>query len=104
MKKLLAASATAAIFALSSPLVALAAEQHGGHTMENKSTAAYEAVIDGVKATFNVQSMADAMKGMKMDMPKGMKETHHISVAFKDVKKQQSSCRRCSINEYTKSR
>jgi hypothetical protein len=30
--------------------------------------------------------MSDAMNGMSMEMPKGMKETHHISVSFKDVK------------------
>ena len=48
--------------------------------------AAHEEVIDGVKATFTVQTMADAMKAMGMEMPKGVKETHHLSVAFKDVK------------------
>jgi hypothetical protein len=83
MKKLIAV--TAAILALSYPLSVLAMD-HSGHAMEHKSTAAHEEVVDGVKATFNVQTMVDAMRGMGMEMPKGMKETHHISVSFKDAK------------------
>jgi len=31
-------------------------------------------------------SMKEHMKAMKMDMPKEMKETHHIAVEFKDAK------------------
>lgn len=83
MKKLIVV--TAAILALSFPLAVLAMD-HSGHAMEHKASAAHEEVIEGVKATFNVQTMADAMKGMVMEMPKEMKETHHISVAFKDAK------------------
>ena len=83
MKKLIVV--TAAIFALLSPLAVLAAD-HGGHAMEHKSSAAHEEVVDGVKATFNIQTMAEAMKEMGMQLPKGVKETHHISVSFKDVK------------------
>ncbi len=83
MKKLIAV--TAAIFALSYPLFASAME-HGGHAMEHKTNVAHEEVVEGVKATFNVQTMADAMKDMGMEMPKGVKETHHISVSFKDAK------------------
>jgi len=83
MKKLIVV--TAAILAISSPLVAFAMD-HSGHAMDHKMMAAHEEVIDGVKATFNVQTMADAMEAMDMEMPKGVKETHHISVSFKDVK------------------
>jgi hypothetical protein len=83
MKKLIAV--TAAILAISSPLV-VSAMDHSGHAMEHKTTVAHEEVVDGVKATFNVQTMADAMETMNMKMPKGVKETHHVSVAFKDVK------------------
>ena len=54
--------------------------------MTHSGNAAHEEVIDGVKATFVIQTMADAMKAMGMEMPKGVKETHHISVAFKDAK------------------
>ena len=82
MKKLIIVSA--AILALSSPLVVLAAD-HSGHE-GHKVTSAHEEVVDGVKATFNVQTMAAAMKDMGMEMPKGVKETHHISVSFKDAK------------------
>lgn len=83
MKKLVLA--IAAILALSAP-TAFAAEHdmHAGHAA--MGGAAHEEVIDGIKATFNVQTMAAAMKDMGMEMPKGVKETHHISVSFKDVK------------------
>ncbi len=85
MKKLIVV--TTAILALSAPLVVLAMDHdHSGHGMEHKATAAHEEVVDGVKATFNVQTMADAMKKMEMEMPKGVKETHHISVSFHDAK------------------
>jgi len=79
---------TAAILAISSPLVVCAMDHdHSGHGMEHKTaTAAHEEVVDGVKATFNVQTMAAAMKEMGMEMPKGVKETHHVSVTFKDAK------------------
>jgi hypothetical protein len=75
----------AALFALTAPAASFAAMEHGGHG-DHKGNVAHEEVVDGVKATFTVQTMADAMKGMGMEMPKGVKETHHISVAFKDVK------------------
>jgi hypothetical protein len=58
---------------------------HGGHDMGHAGTA-HDEVVDGVKATFSVMGMGENMKGMNMEMPKGMKETHHIAVAFKDVK------------------
>jgi hypothetical protein len=77
----------AATLALAAP-VAFAAD-HGGHDMKGHAKMggpAHEEVIDGVKATFTVQTMADAMKAMGMEMPKGVKETHHISLALKDVK------------------
>lgn len=83
MKKLIVV--TAAILAISSPLVVSAMDQ-SGHAMDHKTMAAHEEVVDGVKATFDVQTMADAMEAMGMKMPKGVKETHHISVSFKDVK------------------
>ena len=77
--------------ALSAPLASFAMDhesmkmEHGGHMME-KGDVAHEEVIDGVKATFKVLSMAEHMKAMKMEMPKEMKETHHIMVEFKDAK------------------
>lgn len=83
----------AAIFALSAPLASLAMDHemhdhgsmdkgHGGH----KGNVAHEEVVDGVKATFMIQTMAESMKAMGMEMPMGVKETHHIHVEFKDAK------------------
>ena len=78
----------AATFALAAPMASFAAMEHGsmpmehgGHMME-KGKPAHEEVVDGVKATFKVMSMKEHMKGM--EMPKGMKETHHLMVEFKD--------------------
>lgn len=89
MKKMVLA--VAAILALSAP-VAFAADKgghggghdkgHGGH----HGDVAHEEVVDGVKATFKVMSMKEHMKAMNMEMPKEMKETHHIAVEFKDAK------------------
>jgi sorbitol-specific phosphotransferase system component IIA len=76
---------TVVILAFASPFVVCAAD-HSGHVMEHASSVAHEEVVDGVKVTFNVQTMAAAMKAMGMEMPKGVVETHHISVSFKDAK------------------
>jgi len=79
----------AALFALAAPLASYAMEHdHSSHTpgMTHSGNAAHEEVVDGVKATFMVQTMADAMKAMGMEMPKGVKETHHLHVEFKDIK------------------
>jgi len=78
----------AAVLALSAPLTILAMEHgsmnmdHGGH----QGDVAHEEVVDGVKATFKIMSMKEHMKAMDMEMPKEMKETHHIAVEFKDAK------------------
>jgi len=80
MKKMILA--LAALLALSTP-VAFAASEHGEH---GHGAAAHAEVVNGVKATFTVQTMKEAMKSMGMELPKGVKETHHVSVEFKDVK------------------
>jgi hypothetical protein len=83
----------AALFALASPVASIAADHsghgggshdqgHGGH----QGDVAHEEVVDGVKATFKVMSMKEHMKAMNMELPKGLKETHHIAVEFKDAK------------------
>lgn len=85
MKKMLLT--LTAVLALTAP-AAFAAE-HAGHNMAGMAQmegVAHDAVIDGVKATFSIQTMKDAMEAMGMDMPAGVKETHHISVSFKDPK------------------
>jgi hypothetical protein len=89
MKKLVITFA--ALSALAAPVALLAAEHdHSSHDMMQhsamKGNVAHEEVVDGVKAVFKVQTMADAMKAMGMEMPKGVKETHHLSVTFTDAK------------------
>jgi len=81
----------AVLTALTAPVASFAAMDHGSmdmghgeHSMMDMGDVAHQEVIDGVKATFKVMSMKDHMKGM--EMPKGMKETHHIMVEFKDAK------------------
>ena len=81
MKKLVLA--IAATLALAVP--AAFAADHGGHG-GGHSSAAHEEVVDAIKVTFIIQTMSDAMKEMGMEMPKGVRETHHISLAFKDTK------------------
>ena len=89
MKKIIVLIAAALAFA--APIAAFAEHDmqgmdHGGHDMMKMGTAAHEEVVDGVKATFKVLSMKEHMKASKMEMPAGMKETHHIMVEFKDAK------------------
>ena len=83
----------AALFALAAPITSFAADHTGhgggGHDMGHggpQGDVAHEEVVDGVKATFKVMSMKEHMKAMNMEMPKGVKETHHIAVEFKDAK------------------
>ena len=82
----------AAVLALSAPLAVLAMDHgsmdmgHGDHSMMEMGDVAHQEVVDGVKATFKVISMKEHMKSMKMELPKEMKETHHIMVEFKDAK------------------
>lgn len=83
----------AALFALAAPVASFAAN-HGGHEGGShdmghgghQGDVAHEEVVDSVKATFKVMSMKEHMKSMNMEMPKGMKESHHIAVEFKDAK------------------
>jgi len=87
MKKLIVLIAAA--FALSAPISAFAAMDHGSMKMDHgghKGNVAHEEVVDGVKVTFSVISMKEHLKSMNMEMPKGMKETHHLMAEFKDAK------------------
>jgi hypothetical protein len=83
----------AALIALAAPMASFAAMDHGSmdmshgdHSMMEMGDVAHQEVVDGVKATFKVLSMKEHMKAMKMEMPKDVKETHHIMVEFKDAK------------------
>jgi len=87
MKKITVLIAT--FFAITVPVASFAAMDHGSMEMghgDHQGSVAHEEVVDGVKATFKIMSMREHMKAMKMEMPKGMKETHHIAAEFKDVK------------------
>lgn len=82
-----------AVLALSFPGIVWAASEHGqmgemSHMdhVAHMSDVAHEEVIDGVKATFKVTSMAEHLKQMGKDLPEGAKEANHLSVAFKDAK------------------
>ena len=80
----------AAVLTLSVPFVSFGMDHksmdHGDHSMMDMGDVAHQEVVDGVKAVFKVISMKEHMKGMDMEMPKDMKETHHIMVEFKDAK------------------
>jgi hypothetical protein len=66
---------------LLAPLATLAADDHASH----RGGAAHEEVVDGVKATFRITSIADEMRGKGLAIPKGLKETHHLAAAFTDI-------------------
>jgi hypothetical protein len=78
------------LVALSVLPLAAAEKDHSGHGMSHADhktgQADHQEVVDGVKVTFTVKTMKEAMKEMGMAMPKGVKETHHLSVLFNDVK------------------
>jgi hypothetical protein len=90
MKKT-AAILTIATLALAAPVASFAAEhgsmkmEHGGQMTPGIVTV-YNGVVDGVNVTFKLLDMREHMKAMKMEMPKGMKDTHHLMVEFKDAK------------------
>ena len=79
----------AALFSLALPLTSFAAMDHGDHgSMDmghgvHHGDVAHEEVVDGVKATFKVMNMKELMG---KELPKGMKETHHLAVEFQDAK------------------
>ncbi len=78
-------------FAVSSPITVIAAghnhgSMHEGHgsQMAQAGTVVNQQVVDGVKVTFKLLDIKKQMKGM--EMPKGMKETHHLMAEFADAK------------------
>lgn len=78
----------AAMFALSAPMAASAMEHGPGAGKHDHAAGniAHEEVTEGVKATFKVMSMKEHLRSSGIKMPKGMKETHHVAVEFKDVR------------------
>ena len=66
MKKMTGVLA-AAIFALSVPTWAVAAMDHKMDHGAMKGNVAHAEVVEGVKATFKITTMKEAMKEMKME-------------------------------------
>lgn len=64
------------------PLTVIAATDHAAH----RGGVAHEEVVDGVKATFRVTGIADELRAKGVVVPKGLKETHHLAVEFKDAR------------------
>lgn len=90
MKKKALITAALAI-AVSAPVAATAMEHnhgsmHEGHgsQMTQMGKVVHQQVVEGVKVTFKIMDMKEQMKGM--EMPKGMKETHHLMAEFADAK------------------
>jgi hypothetical protein len=81
----------AATFAFAVSTVGFAAEHgtmtmpmgHGGKMMHN-SNIAHEEVVSGLKVTFKIMNMKEHMKGLAI--PKGMKDSDHLMIEFKNVK------------------
>ena len=71
-------------FAVTMPVVSFAMDHN--KMMAGMGNISHEEVVEGVKASFKVMSMKDRMKEMNMEMPKGVKETHHIMVELKDIR------------------
>lgn len=80
----------AMLVALATVPVLAAEHDHTGHGMNygnhKPGNADHQEVVDGVKATFNFKTMKEAMQEMGMEMPKGVTDTHHLSVSFNDMK------------------
>jgi hypothetical protein len=86
MKNIIAIVAVVMAFSAGQAVYAM---DHGSMNMEHgdhQGAVAHQEVVDGVKVTFKVMSMKEHMKAMKMEMPAGVKETHHIAAEFKDAK------------------
>ncbi len=79
----------AVLLALATAVVSAAENDHVGHGMNygnyTPGKSAHKEVVDGVKATFNIKPMQEAMQDMGMEMPKGVKETRHLSISFNDM-------------------
>ncbi|MHC1697920.1 MAG: hypothetical protein AB9919_07685 [Geobacteraceae bacterium] len=88
--KITAAVLLAITIALSAPLIVSAVEHGSMHkemdhgSMQTMGKVIHTEVVDGVKATFRLIDMKEQMKGM--EMPEGMKDTHHLMIIFTDNK------------------
>jgi hypothetical protein len=86
------AAAIVISLALTVPVAAYSMEHDGHGSMEmghsghktDITKVAYQGVVDGVKVTFKIMDMGAHAKAMNTELPKGMKETYHFMVEFKD--------------------
>ena len=80
----------AVLLVLAVPNAFAGGPDHTGHGMNygnyTPGKVTHQEVIDGVKATFTITPMQEAMAEMGMPMPHGVKETHHVSASFNDMK------------------
>jgi len=81
----------AALLSLAGPVILYAAEQSGRLAGQKQGgikqrDVIHEEVVDEVRTTVKLTGMKEYMKSLDMKIPKGMKETHHISVEFRDAK------------------
>lgn len=60
---------------------AAAGTDHAAH----QNGAAQEAVVDGIKVVLGVTDIATELQGKGLAVPKGLKETHHLSVVFREA-------------------
>jgi hypothetical protein len=81
-----------ALLSLAGPAILHAADQSGrlsGHKPvggARQSDVTHEEVVDEVRTIIKLTGMKEHMKSLDMKIPKGMKETHHLSVEFRDAK------------------
>ncbi|HUJ18586.1 MAG TPA: hypothetical protein VL197_11405 [Nitrospirota bacterium] len=61
-------------------------QQERGAGFSGAGAIAHEEIIDGVKATFKVLNMKESMLVHGVEMPRGIKETHHLAVVFRNAK------------------
>lgn len=81
MKKLLVAAVAFQVLAVPAAF-ADGRDAHQEQSMISGRPAHVE-VVGGVRSTFVVTDMRKQMKGM--ELPRGMKDTHHIAVEFRDA-------------------
>jgi len=86
-------SIIASVIMLSIPIIAMGADldsnlAKSGQRTGNPSVGAiaHEEVIDGVKAIFKILNMKESMLLHGTEMPKGIRETHHLAVMFTNTK------------------
>ncbi|QXE92669.1 hypothetical protein KP001_09170 [Geomonas subterranea] len=87
MKKMQPLMVAAAVLGLSIPMTALAKTVPAPITTQvGKGALDYQETIGNLRVTFKFVSMKEHMQAAGIEMPKDMKETHHLKVDFLDAK------------------